>query len=105
MSEEHKAKLGSDFGEDELYSCLRKVKKNSAPGVDGLPYGWYLTFWPEIGPYFTIAVNNLYSVYWHRPDQPMFLGHILENGKTALERPSSEKKRPLNLIWRSVIIG
>ncbi|KAJ8039564.1 hypothetical protein HOLleu_17323 [Holothuria leucospilota] len=44
-----KNKLDLPISSDEIYSALRRTPKNKTPGIDGLPYEFYLDFYDLIG--------------------------------------------------------
>ena len=42
--------LAENIDIDEMYKALQGMRKNKAPGLDGLTVQFYLTFWTEISP-------------------------------------------------------
>ena len=59
LSEEDRAVLDRDVEISELELALRAMKKEAAPGYDGLTVPFYLTFWNSIGKY--VYDNVLYA--------------------------------------------
>lgn len=50
-SEEEKASCDSPVAEEELGDAVKSMKSGSAPGSDGIPTEFYITFWPYLkGP-------------------------------------------------------
>ena len=47
------------FTEKELFQALTETKLNKCPGIDGLPYEFYLTFWDEIKEPFLEVANEI----------------------------------------------
>jgi hypothetical protein len=43
----------------EIKSALLATKKNKSPGIDGIPYEFYLTFWDVIAPHFLDMFNHI----------------------------------------------
>ena len=46
---------------DECTEAVKNSKKGKSPGIDGLPNGFYQTFWEEFGPYFYKALNEIFK--------------------------------------------
>jgi hypothetical protein len=49
FSDSDKASCYQKVDKDEVLSSLRKLSSGKAPGVDGLPVGYFKPFWPSIG--------------------------------------------------------
>ena len=43
---------------EELHRSLKTMQRGKSPGMDGLPYEFYVTFWAELSSPFTAAVNE-----------------------------------------------
>ena len=45
----------------ELLEALKATQRGKSPGLDGLPYEFYATFWGDIADAFEAAVNDTYT--------------------------------------------
>ena len=46
---------------EELLAALKTTLKGKSPGLDGLPYEFYLTFWDAVADALAAAVNEAYT--------------------------------------------
>uniref|UniRef100_A0A6G5ABX0 Putative tick transposon n=1 Tax=Rhipicephalus microplus TaxID=6941 RepID=A0A6G5ABX0_RHIMP len=46
---------------EEVKAALKSMKRGTAPGPDGFPVEFYLTFWDEIGATFTAVIRRCYE--------------------------------------------
>ena len=58
-SEAHINNIESPISLDEILAVLKQMKKNKSPGLDGIPYEFYETFWDVIGPHFLAMVHHV----------------------------------------------
>ena len=58
---EIREKMDAIVGNEELLSGLKDCSKNSSPGIDGIPYEFYLEFWDIIGGSFTKWAQHVYE--------------------------------------------
>ena len=49
MNVEYAQKLDKNISQHEMYSALMKMKKDAAPGLDGLTVSFYIKFWDKVG--------------------------------------------------------
>ena len=54
--------LSKDFSKQEFFESLKRMKKESAPGEDGFPVPFYLSFWDIIGDLVTESLLFAWSV-------------------------------------------
>ena len=50
--------LESDLTVNELTKAIQNMQDNKAPGADGLPKEFYITFWDELRPTFVEMLNE-----------------------------------------------
>lgn len=60
-TEGQKQKLSETLTKDELHKALKLTEKNKSPGMDGIPYEFYLKFWETIGNDFTEIINHVFE--------------------------------------------
>ncbi|KAK9238402.1 hypothetical protein V1525DRAFT_440364 [Lipomyces kononenkoae] len=53
------ADLELPFARAEVEAAIKTCNRRKVPGPDGLPVEVYLTFWPEVGHYFTAMLNEI----------------------------------------------
>eukprot|EP00798_Chlamydomonas_sp_ICE-L_P028679 gene28679-biopygen32588 len=56
--------LCQDFTTQEVFSVLQSLRKNSSPGVDGIPAEWYRFASHEANSRFVQAMTNLFNLIW-----------------------------------------
>lgn len=61
LSDSEKKVLEQPITEKELKYAVFKTKSNKSPGLDGIPFEFYHTFWDKIHQYFIDALNESYS--------------------------------------------
>lgn len=44
------AALGADISLNELWDAVCDMSLGKSPGPDGIPFEFYIKFWPELGP-------------------------------------------------------
>jgi len=94
LSEDQKTELDREITLDELYIVIKSCK-DSAPGLDAIPYSLYKIFWPTLGTHLLNSWN--YSVR---------VGHLSQDQKhsviSLLQKPgkpvgSIDNLRPISL--------
>ena len=84
------------------------MKRNKAPGLDGLTFEFYKQFWPHIGPLLIDVFNESYDLK-HLPESLRIAVMALIFKKGDME--DLENYRPISLIscmgkiYADVIIG
>ena len=48
LTNDEKIRCDEPINTEELFSAVKSMKLNKAPGPDGLPIKFYLTFWNDI---------------------------------------------------------
>ena len=100
LSDEEASNLGKPISLQELEEALKATKKGKSPGLDGIPAEFYLTFWPEIGPYLLDMINYAISTgCFHRDVNIALISLLLKKGK---DPASCSSYRPLSLIGSDV---
>ena len=61
LSDEDRGFCEQQITEDEIINVLKKLKKNKAPGMDGLPVEFYLKFWYIIGKTIQKVFHQAYN--------------------------------------------
>jgi hypothetical protein len=56
--------LCQDFTTEEVFCVLQSLRKNSSPGVDGIPAEWYRFASHEANSPFVQAMTNLFNLIW-----------------------------------------
>ena len=56
--------LCQTFTPDEVFGVLQSLRKNSSPGVDGIPAEWYRFATHESESLFVQALTNLFNLIW-----------------------------------------
>nr|BAA25763.1 reverse transcriptase [Chlorella vulgaris] len=81
----------------ELETALRSLPRGKAPGLDGLPYEFYLRFWPVVGLELAGMLQEAFGGGRRCP--PLTQGRItlLYKGKGA-DRESLASYRPITLL-------
>ncbi|EEC12014.1 conserved hypothetical protein, partial [Ixodes scapularis] len=77
----------------ELDAVVKNAKRDTAPGPDGLPYGFYKTFWPDLRLYFLRLVQSLF-------DNPVWPPSFTESFITLIPKPASRPDDPST--WRPI---
>ena len=49
------------FSLAELEAAAKSLPRGKAPGLDGIPYDFYLRFWPELGQELTDMLQEAFS--------------------------------------------
>ena len=49
LTDAEKALLSEEITQEDLLVAVKKMKKNTSPGVGGLTADFYVTFWPQVG--------------------------------------------------------
>ena len=78
--------LTAPFSTQEIKIALVDCSKNRAPGTDGIPYEFYLTFWDRLGPHFLDMMNHVLE-----------RGSVLETQGKAAVRLISKVPHPKSL--------
>lgn len=100
LSTEEAETLGQPLTLEELKTALQAMKKSKAPGLDGIPPEFYLTFFPQIGPLLLDMFNkSIESGYFHRDANTAVISLLLKPGKDPT-LPTSY--RPLSLIGADI---
>lgn len=89
---------------DELKRALKTMQRGKSPGMDGIPYEFYLTFWNDLSTLLTAAVNEefLSSATTPKYDWRFTLGIISLLFKGTAQKPLPEDQvasyRPITLL-------
>ena len=76
-----------EIGEIEIKQVIESIKKGKAPGSDGLPIEFFLTFWDKLKDIFCACVNETY-VKGELPSSTKhaFISLIFKKGNKNLAR-------------------
>ena len=77
------------MAKDELHSALKRCQRGKAPGLDGLPYEFYVATWQEVGPF---LVQVFQDAFVSAADAP--LEELLEGLICPVHKPG----RPADLL-------
>ena len=61
LDEQLKISCEGEISKLELQEALKTQKNNKSPGIDGLPYEFYKTFWNNISDIFLKSLNYSYQ--------------------------------------------
>ena len=78
--------LTSAFSIQELTRALLDTNANKAPGLDGIPYEFYIKFWGVIGPHFLAMFNHVLET-----------GSVLQSQGKAVIRLIPKTRSPRSL--------
>ena len=94
LSDEDKNFCEENISEEEILTVLKRLKKNKAPGLDGIPVEFYLQFWNIIGS----IVQKVYQQAYNQGILPYtmrasIISLIFKKG----ERKMLQNYRPISL--------
>ncbi|KAJ8018592.1 hypothetical protein HOLleu_43331 [Holothuria leucospilota] len=90
-----KNKLNLPISSDEIYSALRRTPKNKTPGIDGLPYEFYLDFYDLIGSDLLAVFNDIFIRSTLSPSQQTAIISLIPKNGDIL---SPCNWRPISLL-------
>jgi len=61
LTEKLKQSCEGEITSEEILEALKLTKNNKSPGIDGLPYEFYKTFWCKIKEYLMNSINYSYE--------------------------------------------
>ena len=62
ISEEHFEVLSEDITKEELYKALKAMRKDTAPGLDGLTVSFMVKFWDIVGNYVFQSLQYAFQI-------------------------------------------
>jgi hypothetical protein len=82
---------------EELNLALESMNRGSAPGSDGLPLEWYVTFWPHIKNYLLENFNYSFTKGYLSASQRLGVIALFHKGK-ELAHDNLDNWRPISLL-------
>uniref|UniRef100_A0A8B9J9W2 Reverse transcriptase domain-containing protein n=1 Tax=Astyanax mexicanus TaxID=7994 RepID=A0A8B9J9W2_ASTMX len=96
LSKEDAEQLGKPIQLNELKEALQLMQKGKAPGIDGIPPEFYLTFFSQLGPLLLDMINTAIEAgSFQRDTNTALISVLLKPEKDPL---SCNSYRPLSLI-------
>ena len=81
----------------ELATALRQMQRNKAPGADGLPYEFYVSFWDEVAPMLKRALCTAFTTGQLPELMQQGIITLIHKGK-GLDRTLLSSYRPITLL-------
>lgn len=91
-----KEELRKDFTNIEIEDAINTLPSKKAPGMDGLPFEFYSTFWSSISPLFMEVIRSF--VNNHKLPETMYLSTISVIPKPGRDCNKPSDFRPISLI-------
>lgn len=88
--------LKAPIGEDELDGALGRMKRGSAPGVDGLPCSFYAVFWTCLRGFLLRLYHTILSL--HEIPESFSVGRIVLVPKPGADLKDVGSWRPITLL-------
>ena len=85
VSEQDKAKTEEELTEAELSSAPQTMKNGSAPGPDGIPVGFFRTFWSDVKFLFMNSLHYSHTVGMLSPTQRQGTISLIHKGKNLVK--------------------
>ena len=87
--------LSKKISKEELFEALKGTEKNKSPGIDGIPYEFYIQFWEMIGEDLTEMINFCFKRGKLSVSQRRAVITLIPKGKK--EKSKIENWRPISL--------
>lgn len=81
----------------ELAAALKQMQRNKAPGADGLPYEFYVTFWEDVAPMLELALQAAFATGQLPELMQQGVITLIHKGK-GLDRSHLSSYRPITLL-------
>ena len=81
----------------QLATALRQMQHNKAPGADGLPYEFYVTFWDDVAPMLRRALSTAFTTGQLPELMQQGVITLIHKGK-GLDRSLLSSYRPITLL-------
>ena len=83
---------------DELHNALLRCQRGKAPGLDGLPYEFYVALWQEVGPFLVEVFHDAFTSPLPDPLAPLLEGLICPVHKPGRPADLLAGYRPITLL-------
>ena len=106
FTEEDNAMLDSPITNTDIRKSLTKANQKASPGADGIPYSFYLSFWPDIGDHLCDIVRHIYEE--GPPTASMSTSHMVfsaKPGKQGSHKPKDKRKLSMLAADYKVLTG
>ena len=97
LNENEKEDMDTLITSNEILATLKRMKNDSAPGLDGLPVEVYKVFWTDIEPILTKVFNYSYDSGSLAPSQSQALLCLIHKGGSSA-REDISSWRPIALL-------
>ena len=84
--------------QEEVYGALMRCQRGKAPGLDGLPYEFYVALWQEVGPFLVQVFNDAFASPEPAPLEPLLEGLICPVHKPGRPTDLLVGFRPITLL-------
>lgn len=81
--------------EEECSNVIKKLKKGKSPGNDGIPYEFYIKFWPWFGRYLVQSLNTAFDEGEMSTSQKQAIITLIDKNK---DRTLLTNWRPISLL-------
>ena len=87
---------------EEMLGALKRCARGKAPGLDGLPYEFYVALWEEVGPFLVQVFNEAFLSPDPAPLEPLLEGLICPVHKPGRSTDLLAGYRPITLLGADI---
>jgi hypothetical protein len=84
--------------QEELFGALMRCQRGKAPGLDGLPYEFYVAMWQEVGPFLVQVFNEAFASPEQAPLESLLEGLVCPVHKPGRPTDLLVGFRPITLL-------